>query len=137
MQQAAKLVLIEDNPADVQLIHYALEQAKASVEVVHFSSGSEFLQALDHFEADGVQCILLDLNMPQLSGHEVLKRLRQHNRHHRLPVIVFTSSSDPRDLKLAYDNGANAYVRKPVEFDELCRIVRIFLEFWMGINLLP
>ena len=128
------LLLVEDNSADVQLVQYALDQTNIPVKLVHFEHGRKFLEQLPAHLNDPIACVLLDLNMPFLSGHEVLERVRQDEKTRHIPIIVFTSSTDARDVAQAYRLGANSYVRKPNELDELCRVIQHIAEFWVATN---
>jgi two-component system response regulator len=78
--------------------------------------------------------VLLDLKLPRISGLDVLKRVRTNDRTHNVPVVVLTSSREESDLGSTYDSGANAYVRKPVDFDSFTEIVRQLGLFWLVTN---
>lgn len=137
MKSPAKLVLVEDNPADVHLIRYAIEQTDPSIQLMHFEDGRTFLDYIDHHPDFRPGCLLLDLNMPMLTGHQVVKSLRANPSFNYLPIIIFTSSGNPVDVEQAYQLGANAYVRKPLEFEELVSILQSIADFWLRVNLLP
>lgn len=137
MKNPAHIILVEDNPADVHLIRYALEQTEIRAEISHFENGELFLQFLEQHPEFRPSFLLLDLNMPLLSGHQVLESLRHNPVYNYLPVIIFTSSGSPSDVERAYNLGANAYVRKPLELDELVDKMRTLADFWLKVNLYP
>lgn len=137
MKNPAHIILVEDNPADVHLIRYALEQTGIRAEITHFENGRLFLQYLDQHPDFRPSFLLLDLNMPLLSGHQVLETLRQNPVYNYLPVIIFTSSDSYNDVEQAYNLGANAYVRKPLELDDLVQVMHTLVDFWLKINLYP
>ena len=135
------ILLVEDNPDDELLTLRALKKNNIANEVVIARDGVE---ALDFLFATGAhpgrdttmqpQVVLLDLNLPRISGHEVLKRLRADPRTRHLPIVVLTSSKEEEDLLESYSNGANAYVRKPVEFSQFTEAVKTLGLFWLILN---
>jgi two-component system response regulator len=135
------ILLVEDNPDDELLTLRALKKNNIANEVVIAHDGVE---ALDFLFATGAhagrdttmqpQVVLLDLNLPRISGHEVLKRLRADPRTRHLPIVVLTSSKEDEDLLESYTNGANAYVRKPVEFSQFTEAVKTLGLFWLILN---
>lgn len=135
------ILLVEDNPDDELLTRRALRRIETVPhDVVVVRDGVAALEYLHGSDASGdapaklPDLVLLDLKMPKLSGLEVLQRLRSHERTRDLPVVVFTSSSEERDLRSSYDMGANAYVRKPVDFAEFCDAVARLGHFWLVTN---
>jgi two-component system response regulator len=135
------ILLVEDNPDDELLTLRALKKNRIANEVVVARDGVE---ALDYLLGTGAyvgrdtsvtpQVILLDLNLPKVGGLEVLKRLRADDRTRLLPVVVLTSSKEEEDIVASYENGANAYVRKPVEFDRFSEAVSTLGLFWLLLN---
>ena len=135
------ILLVEDNEDDEVLTLRALQKNKIANDVVVARDGAE---ALDFLFGTGVhagrdsrvqpQVVLLDLNLPKISGHEVLKRVRAEPRTRHLPIVVLTSSKEDEDLLQSYTNGANAYVRKPVEFGQFTEAVRTLGLFWLILN---
>jgi two-component system response regulator len=81
--------------------------------------------------------VLLDLKLPRLTGHEVLKRIRSDPTMRHMPVVVLTSSLEEQDLATSYELGANSYVRKPVDFDEFARVAERLGEYWLAVNRVP
>lgn len=135
------ILLVEDNPSDEALTLRALQKCNMANEVVVARDGVE---ALDYLFGMGKydgrdttispQLILLDLKMPKLDGLQVLKSLRADERTKRLPVVVFTSSSEQEDMLKSYDCGANSYVRKPVDFEQFAEVTRQLGMYWLLLN---
>lgn len=137
----AHILLVEDSPEDVLFTEEALKEAKVANEL-HVAEDGE--QALDyvnrrgsHADAPRPDLIILDLNLPKLDGREVLAELKDDPDLKRIPVVVLTMSASEEDVIRAYDQHANAYVRKPIGLDRFVEIVRSIDEFWLGIVTLP
>jgi len=135
------ILLVEDSSRDVALTRRALKKSNIVNEVVVARDGVE---ALDYLLGAGIyagrdmtvlpQLILLDLKMPKLDGLQVLQRIRANERTRRLPVVVFTSSSEEEDMVKSYDLGANSYVRKPVDFDQFLEATKQLGLYWLVLN---
>jgi two-component system, response regulator len=135
------ILLVEDNPRDEALTMRALRTSNIVNEVIVARDGVE---ALDYLFGIGKydgrdtsiepQVILLDLKLPKIDGLQVLQRLRADERTRRLPVVVFTSSSEQEDMIKSYDLGANSYVRKPVDFDQFSEATRQLGVYWLLLN---
>jgi CheY-like chemotaxis protein len=133
------ILLVEDNPDDVQLTKRALQKNNISnqLEVVH-----DGVEAMNHLlnAASGDNSsplptvILLDLKLPKMDGLEVLKRIRADERLKRLPVVILTSSKEEQDILKSYDLGANSYIRKPVDFEQFNEAVRQLGLYWLLLN---
>lgn len=131
--QPRKILLVEDNPDDEWLTIRSLRKCQVNPEILIARNGEQALALLDAL--DVLPCVvLLDLKLPKIDGLGVLQHIRAGERTRRLPVVVFTSSSEDRDIVESYDLGANAYVRKPVEFDRFGEAVRHLGLFWISIN---
>ena len=140
MAELKRILLVEDNPNDVELTLKGLKEHNLANEVVVARDGVE---ALDYLYrrgqfADRSQgnpaVILLDLNLPRIDGLEVLKKIRSDDQLKLVPVVVLTSSREERDLMEAYKLGANAYVVKPVNFQEFMDAIKSLGLFWAIIN---
>lgn len=139
-----RVLLVEDDPNDEALTRRALARAGVQAELVVARDGRE---ALDYLHATGAHAgrdpgpqprlVLLDLKLPRVDGLEVLRRLRSEETTRLLPVVVLTSSLDPRDVQQCYLLGANAYVRKPVDFGEFAEVVALLGRHWLGLNVPP
>ncbi|MEY4545815.1 MAG: hypothetical protein RL685_2010 [Pseudomonadota bacterium] len=135
------ILLIEDNESDELLTVRALEKAQVANEIVVVRDGEE---ALAYLFGTGVYAgrdtsqlpnvALLDLNLPKIGGLDVLRRVRADDRTRHLPVVVLTSSGEERDVVQSYQLGANAYVRKPVDFNEFAQATRALGLFWLLVN---
>jgi len=138
------ILLVEDNPDDEFLTLRALEANRIANGVVVLRDGQA---ALDWLFGDGPggarpakelpALVFLDLKMPKVSGLDVLRRMRGDSRTRRIPVVIFTSSNEERDVMLSYDLGANSYVRKPVDFTEFSEAVKQLGLYWLLINAPP
>jgi CheY-like chemotaxis protein len=140
MNALRSVMLVEDNPNDVELTLTALREAHLANEIVVKNDGE---QALDYLLRRGRDAgrtgaqpavILLDLKMPKVDGHEVLRQIRADAELRLIPVVVLTSSREEKDLFESYDNGANAYVVKPVDFDEFITAISKLGVFWALLN---
>ena len=141
MQHEIEILLIEDNLNDADLTIRALKRNKFANKLVHLRDGAEALDFIfatgiysDRKMEDGPKVILLDLNMPKVSGMEVLERLKSDDRTKRIPVIVLTSSNVDPDIQTCYALGANSYVVKPVEFDKFMKAVGDLGFYWKLLN---
>lgn len=130
------ILLVEDNADDEALALRALARADQSVHVDIARDGAEALDRLLH-GTKLPEIILLDLKLPKLSGLDVLRRIRADARTLDVPVIVLTSSSEENDILESYRAGANAYVRKPVDFEQFMRTLGELVHFWLLVNESP
>ncbi|GJG94200.1 response regulator [Cupriavidus pauculus] len=134
------ILLVEDNPDDIELTLIALEKSRLANPVVSVRDGAE---ALDFLRREGAYAdrpeenpavILLDKKLPKVDGHEVLRAVRADDQLRRVPVVMLTSSREERDLLKSYDLGVNAYVVKPVEFDDFMDAINDLGVFWAVLN---
>jgi two-component system response regulator len=132
-----KILLVDDSPDDVALTLRALKKNNITNTVDIASDGEEAIRYLfpDDGQLDSLPAlVLLDLNMPKVSGLEVLRHIRDDPRTRYLPVVVLTTSTEERDIVNTYDLGANSFVRKPVAFDEFLEAVRVLGMYWLLVN---
>jgi len=131
---------VEDNINDIELTLIALEKTRLANPVVSIRDGAE---ALDYLRREGQYAdrkdenpavILLDKKLPKIDGHEVLKHVRADDKLKRIPVVMLTSSREEKDLLRSYDLGVNAYVVKPVEFDDFMAAINDLGMFWAVLN---
>jgi CheY-like chemotaxis protein len=143
MIELKKILLVEDNPNDVELTLEALGEHNLANAVEVARDGEE---ALDYLYQRGrfasrppgnPVVILLDLKLPKLDGHEVLRAIRSDRNLKLIPVVILTSSREEQDLVQGYKNGANAYVVKPVDFHEFLDAMKTFGVFWAVLNEAP
>ncbi len=134
---ATRILLVEDNPDDEELTLRALRHHKMAENVVVAHDGVE---ALDFLFSRGCvqnalpQVVLLDLNLPRVNGHEVLKAVRADERTRSLPVVVLTSSNEDIDIQISYESGANSYIRKPVDYRQFVDAVEKISDYWLKLN---
>lgn len=131
------ILLIEDNPDDVELTRLALRETDLPMRMVVARDGVEAVEALLGAQAIHPQLVLLDLKLPKLNGLDVLSRMRADERTRHLPVVVLTSSLEDEDLARCYALGANSYVRKPVDFARFVDVVNRLGIYWLVLNELP
>lgn len=135
MRRRKRLVLVDDSADEVEFVRRALASSYAEAELIPFRNGST---ALDHLEAgmDGGMpgVVLLDLKLPGLDGHAILRELRKRFTSEQVPVVMFTSSREASDLERAYAAGANSYVVKPLVFEEYAAVVGLVARYWLDVN---
>jgi two-component system, chemotaxis family, response regulator Rcp1 len=137
--QLMQILLVEDSLADVELTLEALADAKIANEVTVVRDGQA---ALDHLlgadaESRRPDLVILDLNLPKLSGHEVLAQMRADPELRRVPVAILTTSSAEKDVVKGYDLGANCYLTKPVDVEQFVHVVQSIEDLWLGLVRLP
>jgi len=143
MIELKRILLVEDNPNDVELTLEALAEHNLANSVVVARDGEEALDYLFYRgtfagrPAGNPVVILLDLKLPKVSGHEVLRAIRADNKLKMIPVVILTSSREEQDLIEGYRNGVNAYVVKPVDFSDFLEAMKSLGVFWAVINEAP
>jgi CheY-like chemotaxis protein len=124
------MVLVEDDPGHARLIERNLRRAHITNDLVVLRDGQE---AVEYFFPEGEDgaagrvmplLVLLDLNLPGVDGYQVLARLKTDERTKRIPVIILTTTDDPRDIARCYDLGCNVYIIKPVEYEQFAEAIR-------------
>lgn len=138
------LLLVEDNPQDEKLVLRALHKVNLINDINVVRDGQ---QALDYLFGEGEfssraghpppAVVLLDIGLPRISGLDVLARLRADHRTQLLPVVILTSSDEERDRLQSYENGANSFVRKPLDFAEFAETVARLGVYWLATNQPP
>ncbi|MBX9915638.1 MAG: response regulator [Nitrosomonas sp.] len=130
------ILLVEDNPLDVDLTLRAFQRRKLINPVLVARDGEEALAWIPRWEAGEIQpaVILLDLNLPRIDGLTVLRTLKQHAVLCRIPVVVLTTSKEDRDIQAAYDLGVNSYIVKPVGFDNFMDVAQHIELYWCVLN---
>jgi two-component system, response regulator len=139
-----KILLVDDNPDDVELTIQALRRNKVTGEIAVVHDGEaalEFLLGSGEGSADNRPAlptfVLLDLDLPRMSGFEVLRRLRADERTKLLPVVILSSSGEERDILSGYKLGVNSYVRKSVNFTSFVKAVGQLALYWLMLNEVP
>ena len=135
------ILLVEDNEGDILLTKEALNQVKIINTISVVKDGKEAISYMEKIVpfANSLtpDIILLDINLPKMNGHEVLKYLKANNNFKHIPIIMFTTSSAERDILESYKNYANCYITKPVEVDDFLNVIKTIENLWMSIVQLP
>ena len=141
VEKTFELLLVEDNLGDVDLVKEALKEVPLAKRLHVARDGLEalaFLRREGSFaEVPHPNLILLDLNLPKKDGREVLAEIKQDEDLRRTPVVILTSSAAEADIVKCYDLHANSYVTKPVDYEDVSRVIRATMEFWLGSVTLP
>lgn len=132
-----KVILVEDNLADVELVKISVRELENPVELIHVGDGQELLNFFKTAVLSEIAVILLDLNMPRVSGIDVLKHMQLDPNLKKVPVVMFTTSNSKSDIMKCYELGAKAFVCKPLDIFEFNNSIRSIVEFWTSINMLP
>lgn len=136
-----EILLVEDDPGDVLMAREALEEGKVANRLAVVADGVEAMAYLNG-EGDNAgrtrpDLVLLDLNLPRKAGLEVLEEMKADPSLRRIPVVVLTTSDAERDILSSYDLHANAYIKKPVDFEQFVSVVRQIDEFFVSVVILP
>jgi CheY-like chemotaxis protein len=139
-----EVLLVEDNSEDAELTRRALQKHNLANRLVWVKNGAlalDFLFARGAYSnrtiEDSPRLVLLDLNLPKVSGLEVLQQVKADPRTRKIPVVVLSSSTQDKDILNSYNLGVNSYVSKPVQFEEFARVVAQLGLYWLIINKAP
>ena len=129
-----KILLVEDDPGDVELTQEALSESQLEIDLRVVSNGEEALAFLhregEYRSAERPHLVILDLNLPGLRGQEVLAEIRSDEELKPIPVVIFSTSSASEDINTSYELGANCYLQKPSDLEEVPAIVQCIENFW-------
>lgn len=133
------ILLVEDNPVDIDLTLRAFARRKLANPVLVARDGEEALEYIPRWEAGETKpaVILLDLNMPRIDGLSVLQTLKTHPEFCKIPIVILTTSKEDRDINKAYELGVNSYIVKPVDFENFMEVAQQIELFWCVYNELP
>jgi CheY-like chemotaxis protein len=138
------LLVVEDSNDDFKMLQRLMQRMEVRNPIIRCVNGDEALDFLyqegsykDTEDVPKPSVILLDLNLPGLDGRDVLERLKQDGSLKEIPIVVFTTSSSPKDVEFCYQKGANGYLVKPMDADELQRTVQAFVDYWLEVNIPP
>ncbi len=136
MTQIIDILLIEDNPGDIELIKAGFDEARMAISLNVISDGEE---AINFFDGDEKlpDLVLLDINLPKVSGFEVLKAIRSNDASSNIPVVVLTSSESESDVTNSYKGHANSFITKPVDINKFLEVMKSIENFWLTIVKLP
>lgn len=128
------ILLAEDNKLDAELVQEAFTDSQVNHDIQVVGDGEAALTMLKHRTPD---VLFLDLNLPKMSGLDVLREMRKTPGLSHVLVIILTNSTSDDDVYAAYRGGANAYIRKPLGFDNLLKVVKTTVNFWFGVAVIP
>ncbi|WP_067035054.1 response regulator [Allomuricauda sp. CP2A] len=132
------ILLVEDNDGDIVLTLDAFEESKIKTNISIVKNGRDALDFLfkkdKYADALRPDLILLDINLPIFNGHDVLKKIKQDQFLKKIPVIMLTTSSNQRDINVAYENHTNSYVTKPIDMEDFMKAVLKIEEFWLQLS---
>jgi CheY-like chemotaxis protein len=133
------ILLVEDNPMDIDLTKRAFSRHNVQHPICVAQDGEEAIKCMEKWEAGekAPLLILLDLKLPKIGGLEVLRGLKEHPQYRTIPVVILTTSTEDADIRVAYLEGANSYINKPVDFDAFVQIVGKIQAYWCQVNVSP
>lgn len=135
------ILLVEDNEGDIVLTTEALEEGKIANSLSVVRDGQEAINYLEKNEGfeDAVtpDLVLLDINLPKINGHKVLKHIKSSKKLKYIPVVMLTTSSDEVDIQKSYKNHSNCYITKPVGINDFIKVISTIEDFWITIVQLP
>jgi len=144
MTNQIEILLIEDNPHEAELAIRSFKKNNLANHLIHIDDGAE---ALDFIFSKGKygqnkgklnpKLILLDLKLPKVSGHEILRQIRADEQTKTIPVVVLTSSNEESDIMESYKLGVNSYIVKPVNFESFSKAIAELGMYWMVLNRIP
>ena len=134
-----QILLVEDNEGDIVLTSEAFEESSCKVNIQVARNGKEAINILFDQNEDTQlpDLILLDINLPLLNGHEVLKKIKENEKTKHIPVIILTSSSAISDINLTYENYANSFITKPADINDFFETINVLCNYWFKISKLP
>lgn len=142
--QSQPILVVEDSPEDFEAIKRAFTRARINNPIFHVEEGDDALDYLfqrgtyaDARDAPRPGLVLLDLNLPGTDGREVLASVKSTPGLRRIPVVVLTTSSDPRDIDACYEAGANSYIQKPVDLSGFMTAMGRLKDYWLELVILP
>jgi CheY-like chemotaxis protein len=137
------LLIVEDSNEDFKILQRLMQRLDVQNPIYRCSNGDEALEFLQQIGNENdpdipskPSVILLDLNLPGIDGRDILSQIKQDQKFKEIPVVIFTTSSNPKDIELCYQKGANGYLIKPMNADELKKIVQAFVEYWLEVNII-
>ncbi|NJL82568.1 MAG: response regulator [Chloroflexaceae bacterium] len=134
------LLIIEDSDEDFAAFDRMMQRSSLQNPVFRCSDGDESLDFLYHRQNLLPQLpsiIILDLNLPGTDGREVLQEIKQDQHLKQIPVVVFTTSSNPQDIEVCYRYGVNGYIIKPMDTERLMKLIQIIIDYWFNAVIFP
>jgi CheY-like chemotaxis protein len=143
-RQTPLLLIVEDSDEDFEALQRFLGRSSMTIPIQRCVNGEQALAFLyrtgsygDRQSAPRPGLIILDLNLPGTDGREVLRRIKEDHKLKMIPVVVFTTSNNPKDIEVCYQYGVNSYIVKPINFAQLKRDIQMLVEYWFEITTLP
>jgi CheY-like chemotaxis protein len=141
MENVINILLVEDNPADARLINEVFKDTNVNNKLHVVKDGVEAMDFLnkanEYIDAPQPDIILLDLNLPRKDGREVLREVKKNEDLKSIPIVILTTSSAKEDVIKTYNNHANCYITKPVDFDQFLMVINAIEDFWLKVVKLP
>lgn len=137
VKRPVEIILVEDNPADIESTKRSLSRSSISNTLKVVKNGEKLFELLDQRGAFLPDLIILDLNMPKMSGHEVLRKIKHTPAFQAIPVIILTTSEQEYDIIKSYENYANCYIKKPIDYRGFHRAIKSIEDFWFSTVKLP
>lgn len=136
MKQKVDLLYVEDNEDYVNFVGRAVKKIDENIAYKYVTDGKDAFEYFQNNSSNGAfaKVILLDINLPGMNGIDLLKKIRSIPHLKYLPVIIFSTSESPEDIKNSYDSGANAYIVKPNGINSLTETLKKICEFWLQLN---
>lgn len=138
------VLIVEDSDRDFEIIQWALKKLSINIPIVRCKDGDKALDLLynrgeyaDRIKFPRPSLVLLDLNLTMMDGHEVLATIKKDDALKTIPVIIWTTSSDPQDIEISLKEGANSYILKPMTVEKLLEAVEMLNHYWFGVVVLP
>ena len=133
------ILLVEDNEGDILLTREAFEESKIVNHITLIRDGKEAIKYFENItdKSDIPNLVLLDINLPKVSGHEVLIYIKSHEKYKAIPIIMLTTSSSEKDIKLCYKNYVNCYITKPIDVADFMIAIAKIEDFWINIVSIP
>ncbi|MCC5663278.1 response regulator [Nostoc sp. CHAB 5784] len=140
------LLVVEDSNEDFRMLQRLMRRMSVQNPIHRCTNGDEVLDFLYQLGSEALRnskvalrpsVILLDLNLPGIDGRDILERLKQDKSFKEIPIVVFTTSSNPKDIELCYQKGANGYLVKPMDAQELKKTIQAFVDYWLEANMPP
>ncbi|MEH2110186.1 response regulator [Nostoc sp.] len=144
VRQTPLLLVVEDSNEDFEALQRFLRRSSIAIPIQRCINGEQALAFLyrtgnyiDRQTAPRPGLIMLDLNLPGTDGREVLRQIKQDDNLNMIPVVVFTTSNNPKDIEVCYRYGVNSYIVKPINFAQLKRDIQMLVEYWFEVTTLP
>ncbi len=138
------LLVVEDSDEDFEAFGRTMRRSSIANAIYRCTDGEDALDFLYHSgeyteetKAPRPALILLDLNLPGTDGREVLKQIKQDEKLKMIPVVVFTTSSNPKDIEVCYQYGVNGYILKPINLEKLTKTIQLLMSYWFEAIILP